>query len=45
MAQVVDAGHGVVGGVWVVEGGGDFFVAAFGDLLGEGGIDLLGFGD
>jgi len=29
----------------VVEGGGDFFVAALGDLLSEGGVDLLGFGD
>lgn len=45
MAQVVDAGHGVVGCGWVIEGDGDFFVAALGDLLGEEGVDLLGLGD
>ena len=45
MTQVVDAGHRVVGRGWVVEGGGDFFVAALGDLLSEGGVNLLGFGD
>lgn len=45
VAQVVDTGHGVVGCGWVVEGGGDFFVAAVSDAFGEGGVDLLRGGD
>lgn len=45
VAQVVDAGRGVVKRGWVEEGGGDFFVAAGGELFGEAGVDLLGGGD